>query len=230
MFKNQKLIKTTMAAVTILYSFSSNAAMESANSSNQKKYVLIDLGVAYPSKLSNDYGNQKPKSSFYYGIGIGSNFNRFLKIDVTLSQMDKFKFSKPVMNVLTDGVATPVAQDFTSTLLMLNGSVNYKYGKMSPYLTAGLGVSYNQAKKWVTSQVVFDGANYLRFAWDLGLGVDYKINKITSVNLGYKYFSLGKAQTAASATNVTNGQRSADVPFSTNLKAQVISVGLKYSF
>lgn len=225
MLKN-KLIKSLVLAATILLSSNAHA---------NDNYILLDLGGAFVSELDmENYGGQLPKSSLYYSIGIGSRVNNYFLVDVTINRMEDAKFSKPVtlrtLSTPPAGSNLHVAQSFTSTMLMFNGTAAYDVGKLSPYVTLGLGTTYNQAKDYVVAgNFVVKGADQLKFAWDIGFGGDYKINDTITTNIGYRYFDLSNATTSTTLTN-SAGTSVFTPAVTTKLEVHVISAGVKFLF
>tara|TARA_R110000868_G_scaffold8205_3_gene42517 strand:+ start:113216 stop:114004 length:789 start_codon:yes stop_codon:yes gene_type:complete len=80
---------------------------------------------------------------------------------------------------------------------------------LSPYVEAGIGVDQNTANGYASTPkapVVQPGLAYgnnttTNFAWRLGLGLDYHVNKVFTVYAGYQYSGLGNAYLDSAATD-----------------------------
>jgi opacity protein-like surface antigen len=206
-------------ASLVLLSMSLLPAMACAKTS---PYARADLGAAYPLKFSKkDYGSKKAKESFLYGLGAGFDFNEKVRVDASLTRMEKFKF-----NHMIDGSKTQ--QNIHSTQFMINGYYDIANVKnFVPYVGAGLGVAYNEAKtyKIIDSDgealVTLRGKNKTNFAYNVGAGLAYKLSKNFAIDLGYKFYDLGKIQTKA-ATDSTAAK--------SKLKTHAITFGVRYTF
>src|SRR5262249_16027387 len=78
---------------------------------------------------------------------------------------------------------------------------------ITPYIGAGFGGTYNRISSFRDDGVIFIGGNLaisdvfaedssrLDFAWSLQAGLPYKVTPAMSIDLGYRYISLGKAET-----------------------------------
>ena len=87
---------------------------------------------------------------------------------------------------------------------MLNGYWHFKHlyekhlksSMLSPYLMAGIGYAGNNTtnleSRSATQTLAFAGKQKGNFAWQVGVGVLFDINKNIDIDLLYKYADLGK--------------------------------------
>ncbi len=198
--------------------------------SNHSPYLRADLGYAIPGKLKNYefYNNKKPNEAWVYGVGAGYIINNNFRGDLTLTRMQDFKFSKNINDA--EGDVYSIQQKFSNTLLMLNGYFDIKkYNNFVPYVTIGLGTSYNEVGDYRETKSGYYTKSGTRasFAWDIGAGVSYHLSRNVVLDLNYKYYDLGKIQTSSIG--------SADhLCFTPAIKAhfstQVINFGVRYNF
>jgi opacity protein-like surface antigen len=188
-------------------------------------YGRIDLGYAMPTSLGGtSYGKKRPSNSLAYGGGLGWTFNKNVRADLNLAHYNKFKYSHTVRN-------KKVKQDFDNTALMLNGYFDVaqsSFANAIPYITAGLGGSYNHAKDYVMEGVgTSKGASSLQFAWNVGAGLAFKIERV-HLDIGYRYNDFGRANTSKTAT--ARGRLYEVSPVKARLKAHTISAGFRFNF
>ncbi|WP_039459307.1 outer membrane protein [Candidatus Jidaibacter acanthamoebae] len=156
-----------------------------ANAELNAPYLKLDLGMSMPTKLKGeDYGNKKPDNSAHYGIGFGYKIHENMRADFTLSRMHNFKFSE----TLSQGArSAAVKQNLHSNVGMLNVYGDFgNYSGIAPYVTAGIGFSHNKTKDFnvTNANQYYKGAEKVNFAWNLGLGVSYKMDENVCLDLG----------------------------------------------
>jgi opacity protein-like surface antigen len=126
----------------------------------------------------------------------------------------------------------PLHTSVTSYTLMLNV---YKdlgtWGKVTPYVGAGIGIAYN-----IVEDVYFTGNPNLpnrihgdrdiAFAWSLMTGVGIQVTERAVLDVGYRYMDFGKATSERhdNAFSVNPRVRIDDIA------AHEFKVGLRYSF
>lgn len=195
-----KSISIIAGCITLALPATVNAAEGLYNTSypqHKKIYLRADMGLAFPTEISGKYYNdQRPDSSLYYGVGAGYRFDNCWRTDLTLGQMDTFKFARMIPDITVTGATNNVRQKFKSTLLMLNGYYDVRNGNLIPYLTAGVGIAYNDAGTYEADDGNFKGEKKMKLAANAGVGLNVKIIEHTSVDFGYKYFYLNQFKTS----------------------------------
>lgn len=93
----------------------------------------------------------------------------------------------------------------------------------TPYIGAGLGVAFFKSELNY-SNVSSSSKRQTNVAWNLGAGVAYSLNDDWSLDLGYRYLSLGDADTgrARVGPGVLEG--------SAKLQVHEMTLGLRYAF
>jgi opacity protein-like surface antigen len=169
------------------------------------------LGSADKTKFSNDKEYAWSSQEGYFGIGLGYRMNDFMRANVNVARYNGPKLDKPVAG--TDEIKG------TSTLLTVDGYANlFRWKGLSPYLTAGAGLSLNSTNKWKVDATDYEDGSSMGFAWNFGGGMQYKFNKEWAVDLGYKYLSLGKFEPKEKTIK------------SESVTAHAITLGLQYDF
>jgi opacity protein-like surface antigen len=149
------------------------------------------------------------KSTAFYGLGIGLEYNRWLRFDVTGEYRGKQLFV--AQDSYNNGGACPGAgcgtneytADIESWLGLFNAYVDlYTWRGITPYVGAGIGVSSMDVQGFKDVNVpqgsVFYGDNNhtsTNFAWALYAGMSYDVSPNLTLDLAYRYADLGDAET-----------------------------------
>ena len=156
-----------------------------------------DPNANVPGKLKN------VGPAFVLGTGVGRQFTRVLRGDVTLGYRG-YKLDS------TDGVGANFKANLKSLALMVNayyendsasGSWKPASGSWKPYIGAGLGVAQNKFGDFSATNsagVMFTGPGGTKIgpAWALMAGFGAPISKATMLDFGYRYIDLGKIEFA----------------------------------
>jgi opacity protein-like surface antigen len=125
-----------------------------------------------------------------------------------------------------------IKQDINSTQLLVNGYFDLvNYCNFTPYVGAGLGVAYNQAKdyKLLANSAYQKGAHKTNFAWNIGAGAAYKFTQNFALDLSYKFHDLGKVRTSNRFVYV-DGTTAVQRNIQSRLKAHAVTLGVRYTF
>ena len=216
-------IKTLLLTTTLL---ASTTAFADVSASTTKKnnfknfYGKVEAGVTMPSeiKITNRNANEshkaKSKKGFVGGIGAGYRFNEFLRSDLML------QYRQTNIKTIEGANLDNTKPKVHSSNLMLNGYLNAHNDTMfTPYAMAGVGVSINtiSAKNNDNDRVPHHPKT--NFACNVGLGVQAKIYEKVSIDLGYRYTSLGKPAKIKASNHIKLG----------NLKTHEVLLGLIYN-
>lgn len=177
------------------------------------------------------------------GVGIGYRFSPMFRADVTLDHRFDTRYKGLPSD---DSFATGSVFDkgrFQSSALMLNGYVDLlTYNGFTPYVGAGIGVARNILSNYtrtVTTAATTDpdtgetipggtatarlaGGDDYDFAWALMAGVGYKLSNSFTVDLGYRYISLGDIKTRGYASGAGTDVES--------IGAHEVRLGVRYAF
>ena len=112
-----------------------------------------------------------------------------------------------------------------SERVMFNGYYNLKAMKIATvYLSAGVGVAFNNADAVQGGSGQFDDDSSTEIAWSVGAGLSRVLTDIWSVDFGYRYVDLGDADTGISEFTPF------DEHFEGELDTHEVIVGIRSSF
>ena len=138
-----------------------------------------------------------------FGVGLGYQFNDFLRGDLTVEYRGAADFT--ALDWQNNG-GTITTNDYSARksewLLLANAYADLGtfYG-VTPYVGAGIGASRNTISGFRDVNVITGGAAYAAdtsrwdFAWALHAGLGIKATERMTIDLGYSYVSLGDGQT-----------------------------------
>jgi opacity protein-like surface antigen len=167
-------------------------------------------------------------SSPFFLVGVGYQFNNWLRFDVTGEYRAKANFHGSNNVTFADNGGTAVLVDNYSAsksewVVLANGYLDLgTWWYMTPFVGAGVGFSRNQIDGFRDDGIGFHGNSggpittvafggpgvKWNFAWALDAGVAYTVTPSFKVDLAYRYLNLGVAQTGptrAFDNSVTNG-------------------------
>ena len=156
------------------------------------------------------------KSSPLFGVGIGYEFNSWLRFDITGEYRGKSLFiaqdrfpggngSFSVASNSADGTFLPGTNEYTADIESWLGLVNAyvdlgTYMCITPYVGAGIGIASVSVLGLkdvnVPNNSVFYGADNTEtnFAWAVYGGLAYEVNPSVTLDLAYRYTDLGDAK------------------------------------
>ncbi len=193
-------------------------------------YLRADTGWS----LSRDAGqdvNDDVGSSPIVGGGIGYKYKAF-RGDLTLAYRGGYDIDTnatyPVLgNTHFDG-------DVSSLALMANAYVDItKYGRFTPYVGGGIGVSRNKVSDTDITTALgatgsLDGATKTSLAWQLSAGTGIEVAPHWTVDLGYRYIDLGTAKSGDTLNEA--GTTSSVNPLKGDLRAHEAILSARYKF
>lgn len=206
---------------------------QTVNADEPGWYGSLNLGLAIPEG-SLDYSDGKPDQGTDYdldnggvaGLGGGYGFGNGLRLEGEL------RYREFGAGGISGGVGGPSYADgsVTSTTFMANLAYDFilEGSKLRPYLKGGIGAAWNKAEADVLAPGLsagwgdFSAGTDTQFAWSLGAGLSYPIDKQLSLTAEYQYVDLGSAETGGDI----NGQR---MRFD-DLGSNEITLGLRYAF
>jgi opacity protein-like surface antigen len=143
-----------------------------------------------------------------FGVGIGYNFNDWLRFDVTGEYRGKANFHG--MDIYTDGTGfhdDTYSASKSELTFLLNGYVDLgTWCNFTPFVGAGVGMSRNTISTFrdiglsTGSDAYANSASKWNFAWALHAGLAYKVTRNFTVELAYRYLDLGNAATGNAIT------------------------------
>ena len=139
-----------------------------------------------------------------FGIGIGYNFNEWLRFDMTGEYRSSANFHGS--QIITSPGGTITDEYYARKkewLFLLNGYVDLgTWQGFTPFVGAGVGFSHNTIASFQDictpcpgGGVAFaEDTSKWNFAWALHAGLAYKVTKNFTVELAYRYVNLGNAR------------------------------------
>jgi opacity protein-like surface antigen len=106
-----------------------------------------------------------------------------------------------------------------------------KFGNVTPYVGAGVGLAYNQMSETFFTQTTtlhnrIAGDNDISLAWSLMAGIGYQISDRAIIDVGYRYLDMGKITSQRhDNAGFVNPRVTVD-----DLAAHEFKVGLRYHF
>lgn len=187
-------------------------------------YLRGDAGVSNyrngkfssPDLPPAQFYNQDFGAGSFAGIGIGYQFNSWLRADLTgeyrfskgFKAFDRIDFDaggglRGTTNEITHG-------DYTAGVVMLNGYVDLgTWMGITPFVGAGVGFAHHMLSGFSDQGITTIGgvatpgggsignASKTSFAWALHAGLGYDVTPNFKVELAYRYMHLGDMRTGA---------------------------------
>ena len=163
-----------------------------------------------------DVVHEDMKSSPLFGVGIGYQFNSWLRFDMTgefrgkslFVGQDRYPGGNGTFDRVSndnDGVFLPGTNEYTADIESWLGLANAyldlgTYMCITPYVGAGVGMSSISVLGLkdvnVPNNGVFYGADHTEtnFAWAVYGGLAYDVNPSVTIDLSYRYADLGDAR------------------------------------
>lgn len=137
-------------------------------------YLRGDFNYRMPNVRSAD----GPEDSAVLGLGVGYQFNNWLRGDVTLDYQFASRFAAGDNPIVA-------GSKMWSSATFANGYVDIgTWWGVTPYVGAGIGAAYNN----------LGGFSNWNFAWAGMAGAAYHLSPNLSIDLGYRYADLGTVQ------------------------------------
>lgn len=213
----KKLIKCcAFSAIAVLFV---TKPVSSADWADNKYMLSMRVGMAFPAPkvkvmhIVDDelFTREKIRKTSIYDIAFGRRVSENILLDIEYAHSSNHKLSKK-SGIEFDGALhyTPSVRTKVRTdSFFINSS--YQFNEITelfiPYLTAGVGTSYNKTKNTNIASVStlslsrtsgnVSGKATNNFAWQIGGGVIMPINKFLSFNAHYTFRDLGKIKTSA---------------------------------
>ena len=185
----KKLLLSGLAVAGLIgTTFAAQAEEDYWNMSNP--YAVMQAGYGFGDK---DY-----KHAGVFALGGGYHFNSYLRGDITLGMRGWGEIEH-------EGEKA----DVWSIPAFANVYMNVPWQKIGLYVMGGSGMSYNKTD----SNSYTKGDDKMEFAWTAGAGIDYRLNKCWSMDLGYRYVDLGEGRSKLkeNGQHVKKDMRSHDI-------------------
>jgi opacity protein-like surface antigen len=142
-----------------------------------------------------------------FGVGAGYKINDYLRLDGIVEYRGEVGFHG--LDAWTDNAGNARFNNYTGKksewLLMANAYADLgDFGGITPYVGAGIGMSRNTIHSFRDAGIdpatnaptlaYADAASKWNLAWAVHAGIGIKASERTTIDLGYSYLNLGKAQ------------------------------------
>ena len=173
-------------------------------------------GSSYPSPYNTDlYTIQNPDATMAWSLYGGYRWETIREWFPDINLALRYQHLDSVsVNGTIDQYSLPGFVNYSYTA---NGSSNalsafgkvdiYQYRSILPYVSLGLGLAWNtmsyseQAYNGITPRVSPGyGGTSTNFAYNVGLGLDYILNRRVTLSLGYEYASFGSMSGSGTST------------------------------
>jgi len=173
-----------------------------------------------------------------FGLGIGYNFNDWLRFDVTGEYRGKANFHG--LDIVNSSYTDEYTGSKSEWLLLANAYIDLgTWYSITPFVGAGIGMSRNTISSFrdtcVTvlvcsgGSVAFgDTASKWNLAWALHAGLSYKVTRNFTVELAYRYVNLGDAQSGDLTTYLGGNAIYNPMEFH-NLTSHDVKLGLRFN-
>ena len=176
---------------------------------------LLAPGTSDISTVSSQQVGHTFTGGTSYGLGVGYQFNSWLRADVTGEYRSKVNFSGNDFAVIRglNGVAglSPLGDTYnggySSWVALANMYVDLgTWWCITPFIGAGVGGAYNKttglsdlatfpANNTSSGLYQASGSEKWNLAWAVHAGLAYKVSNNFTVELAYRYLDLGTAVT-----------------------------------
>ena len=183
--------------------------------------------------FTSDFTREHLGNAAVVGAGLGYRFNANVRADVMLNHTfdARFKGVAPAPSLATASIVD--RGSFQSSTLFVNGYLDFRpVMGFTPYVGAGIGVAHNvlsrhelttyDAATGIETSERLAGGDSFGFAWALMAGVGYQLSSNFTLDLGYRYASLGGVKTRAYDSGI-----GVDVD---SIAAHEVRLGVRYNF
>jgi opacity protein-like surface antigen len=223
----------------------------------ERSYFRVELGAARASAgnaswLPPGYPND-PKVFFdlnsdtaaFGAVALGHSFGSGWRAEAALNMFGSADFLGPWSYTVPDtpGPHADMAGSTRSVALLFNGYYDFETDrKLTPFVTAGVGVAHNMMGDWTRinpdsdrTTRSFTGGSETDLAWTVGLGMAVDVGPIigsapAKIELSWRYFNLGSVSGGAVPLAGSGSKGEPVSPLNFDLGAQVISLALRIPF
>ena len=137
-----------------------------------------------------------------FGVGVGYQFNNFLRADITGEYRGKANFhGMDIVNVPGNQYTDLYNASKSEALFLANVYADLgTWWCLTPFVGVGVGASRNTISGFTDTNTPLAGVAYgseaskWNFAWAAHAGVGYKVTPNMTVELAYRYVDMGNAQ------------------------------------
>ena len=172
-----------------------------------------------------------------FGLGVGYQFNNWLRADVTGEYRGKANFHG--YDIVTSGGNTFTDEyrgNKSEWLVLANVYADLgTWGAFTPFIGVGIGGSYNTINNFMDICTTCPGggvahggsASKFNFAWAAHAGIAYKVTNNVTLEFAYRYVDLGDALTGDLVTYL--GQNNVNNPMHfSNITSHDVKFGARW--
>ncbi|KPL52153.1 outer membrane protein [Prosthecomicrobium hirschii] len=183
-----------------------------------------------------------------FGIGIGYQFNPWLRGDLTAEYRTAVTVrgigqQTGSFNNINGTAYANMSGSLSSTVILANAYADLgTYWGITPYVGGGLGMAYNRMTGFTQTNTIpspngpvpvlakYNDAGTASFAWALHAGASYDISDRLKLDLSYRYLDFGSASTGAlyGLDNAGGKPKFGDKYRSTDLSSNDFRLGFRY--
>jgi opacity protein-like surface antigen len=206
------------------YDLTTPAFLNNTYASDNEKDTVINASLAYGWAFES----LPVRAELEYTFRGKADFNNTTNRAYLNSVGDVYDNGNADATVKSQSLMANVYYDFKNT------------SDFTPYVSAGIGASFNKLDVTEYQNIISSSASAndkkTDFAWSVGVGVNYALNKDLDLDLGYRYVDLGKVNTStvigwngyyANGVNILGATVS---DYEAKLKSHDFSLGLRYKF
>lgn len=240
-----------LSTLSLAMAFCATTAHASAATNNNKWYVGISGSLLMSSQdktttLAQSFTDDKHdfvampdkvKSNYAVNLSAGMLFNweRNLFPGMRAGLMYSHQGAQKPSGVIFDALQPTI---FTNTykyqlqsdvVLFDQAFEIIRWNNFAPYLHTGIGIAQNSVTQYqevdgdYITNYQFANKSTTGFAYVLGLGVDYKLNRHWNVTVAYDYLNQGSVRLGQSTNSAITSPKN-------NLSNQMITLGVRYEF
>lgn len=195
-------------------------------------YLRGDIGAGFMNKTNARYidplGSLATTTVTYQqgnfahvpfgGLGVGYQFNNWLRADITgeLRGSSKFSFRDSYVNTAPPGITGTniLTGNLQTNLVMANAYADLgNFNGWSPFIGAGVGMAFHRVSRIedygtaspgglgpFPSAGFYGSKSKSNFAWAVMAGVAYDVSANVKLEAGYRYLNMGKVTSGAACT------------------------------
>ncbi|MEP5622845.1 MAG: outer membrane protein, partial [Hyphomicrobiales bacterium] len=144
------------------------------------------------------YERESMDNAWMFGVGVGYQFNRYFRGDLTLDYETKATAKGYAACGTCTGSFSEEKTDVDVWTVMVNAYYDIgTWNRFTPYVGAGIGAAYVNSSNTVsinpggTTSTYSDSNGQWNFAWALMAGAEYEFTPNWSLDAGYRYKNLG---------------------------------------
>jgi opacity protein-like surface antigen len=188
------------------------------------KFTQTDLGGLFVT----DAASATMDNSWLAGVGVGcGGGSRGIRGEL----MFDWRGDRDIAATLAAPLGGIAHSSVQTSTLMLNGYYDIaRFDRFMPYVGAGVGLAYNRMDdvSFTGNALgnVIGGDNRWSLAWSLMAGVGVQVSDRATLDIGYRYIDMGKAESGIiDNLGLTNPKLRLD-----DLTAHEFKVGLRFAF